>query len=137
MDEQILDLSSLEKALGNLYEVINVYNADKTNLITRDSMIQRFEYTYSLALKMLKRYLSLYSVLSDNIDTMTFNSMIRQANKMGLLASNLEKWDNYRQKRNLTSHTYNEDAANAVVSIINDFSYDVKFLLDKLKEKID
>lgn len=137
MNARILDLSSFEKALDSLYEVIDVYNADKTNLITRDSMIQRFEYTYSLALKMIKRYLSMYAVLSENIDTMTFNTMIRQANKMGLLASNLEKWDIYRQRRNLTSHTYNEDAANAVVAIIDEFSQDAKFLLNKLKEKID
>lgn len=137
MSAQILDLSSFEKALDSLYEVIDVYNADKTNLITRDSMIQRFEYTYSLALKMIKRYLSMYAVLSENIDTMTFNTMIRKANKMGLLVSNLEKWDIYRQRRNLTSHTYNEEAANAVVSIIDEFSEDAKFLLNKLQEKID
>ena len=64
---------------------------------------------------------------------MTFNEMIRLANKMGLLRSNLEKWDNYRQKRNLTSHTYDEKIARDVVSIIEDFALEAKFLLEKLK----
>ncbi len=131
-----LDLSAFEKALASLFEVIKVYNDDKTNLITRDSMIQRFEYTYSLALKMIKRYFLNGAFVFENIDSMTFNEMIRQANKMGLLRSNLEKWDNYRQKRNLTSHTYDENVAKEVVSIIEDFAQEVQYLLDKLKEKI-
>ena len=61
--------------------------------------------------------------------------MIRNANKMGLLLSNLEKWDIYRQKRNLTSHTYVEKTANEVVSIIEDFSKEVEYLINKLEEK--
>lgn len=131
-----IDLSALEKTLTSLFEVIKVYNDDKTNLITRDSMIQRFEYTYSLALKMIKRYFLNGAFIFENIDSMTFNEMIRQANKMGLLRSNLEKWDNYRQKRNLTSHTYDEKIAVEVVEIIEDFAQEVQYLLNKLKEKL-
>lgn len=37
-----LDITSFENALNSLKEVIKVYNSDDTNLITRDSMIQRF-----------------------------------------------------------------------------------------------
>ena len=131
-----IDLTSFEKALTSLFEVIEIYNSDKSNLITRDSMIQRFEYTYSISLKMIKRYLSSGAFVFENIDGMTFNEMIRQANKMGILLSNLEKWDNYRQKRSLTSHTYDEKIAKDVVSIIEDFALEAKFLLDKLKEKL-
>ena len=132
---EILDLTSFEKALASLFEVIKIYNSDKTDAITRDSMIQRFEYTYSISLKMIKRYFAGRAFVFENIDGMTFNEMIRQANKMGLLRSNLEKWDNYRQKRNLTSHTYDEKIAQDVVSIIEDFALEAKYLLEKLKEK--
>lgn len=131
-----IDLSPFEKALASLFEVIEIYNKDKTNLIARDSMIQRFEYTYSLALKMIKRYFTNGAFVFENIDSMTFNEMIRQANKMDLLRSNLEKWDIYRQKRNLTSHTYDENIAKDVVSVIEDFSLEAKVLLDNLKKKI-
>lgn len=130
---EILDLTSFEEVLASLFEVIKIYNCDRDDLITRDSMIQRFEYTYSISLKMIKRYFSTGAFVFENIDGMTFNEMIRQANKMGLLRSNLEKWDNYRQKRNLTSHTYDEKIAQDVVSIIEDFAFEAKFLLDKLK----
>ena len=132
---EILDLTSFEKALKSLDEVINVYNADKTNLITRDSMIQRFEYTYSISLKMLKRYIEMNALIPENTETLTYNSLIRQANKMGLLKSNLEKWDDYRQKRNLTSHTYNEEAALEVVSIIESFASEARFLMEKLAKR--
>lgn len=130
-----LDLTSFRKALQSLEEVINIYNMDKENLITRDSMIQRFEYTYSIALKMIKRFFSQGAFVLEDIEGMTFNEMIRQANKMGLLKTNLEKWDVFRQKRNLTSHTYDETVAQEVVSIIEDFAQEAEFLLKKLEEK--
>ena len=131
---ETLDSTSFEKALNSLFEVIEVYSSDKNNLITRDSMIQRFEYTYSLSLKMIKRYLAKSAFVFENLEGMSFNEMIRQANKMGLLRSNLEKWDDYRQKRNLTSHTYDEEAAKSVVSIIEDFAQEAEFLLTSLKK---
>lgn len=131
-----IDLTSFEKALASLFEVIKIYNCDKTDLITRDSMIQRFEYTYSISLKMIKRYFVNGAFVLENIEGMTFNEMIRQANKMGLLRSNLEKWDNFRQKRNLTSHTYDEKIAQDVVEIIEDFALEAKYLLEKLREKL-
>ena len=131
-----LDLTSYKNALASLDEVIKVYNSDRENKITRDSLIQRFEYTYSLALKMMKRYFKISAFENDNIEGMTFNEMIRTANKMGLLLSNLEVWNNYRMKRNMTSHTYDESTAQTVVSIIEDFYKDAEFLLNKLEENL-
>jgi len=131
---EILDLTAFENVINSLSEVIDVYHNDKANLITRDSMIQRFEYTYSLSLKMLKRYFAASAFVFENLESMSFNEMIRQANKMGLLRSNLEYWDNVRQKRNMTSHTYDEKVAIDVVSIIPEFKNEALFLLNKLKE---
>jgi len=130
-----LDTTSFENALNSLKVVIEVYNSDKQNLITRDSMIQRFEYTYSLALKMIKRFFSQGAFVED-IEGMTFNEMVRQANKMNLLKSNLDKWNDFRLMRDLTSHTYDEKVALDVVKIIPEFCDDAEFLLNKLKERL-
>jgi len=130
-----IDFTSFEKAYKSLIEVTDIYNSNQKDLIVRDSMIQRFEYTYSLALKMIKRYFSQSAFASENVEGMTFNEMIRNANKMGLLKSNLETWDDYRLKRNMTSHTYDEEVAISVVSIIQRFESEASFLLAKLKEK--
>ncbi len=130
-----LDITSFENALNSLKEVIEVYNSDETNLITRDSMIQRFEYTYSIALKMIKRFFS-QGAFVENIEGMTFNEMVRQANKMNLLKSNLEAWTIFREKRNLTSHTYDENVALDVAAIIPEFRDEADFLLNKLKDRL-
>ena len=84
---------------------------------------------------MIKRYFAKSAFERKNIDGMTFNEMIRQANKMGLLKSNLEVWSEYRQKRNLTSHTYDEKIALDVVSVIENFADEAKYLFDNLKER--
>ncbi len=129
-----IDFTALENAYKRLIEVIGIYNSDKNNLIVRDSMMHRFEYTYSLSLKMIKRYFSASAFSAENIDGMSFNEMIRVANRMGLLESNLEIWDVFRQKRNATSHTYNEETALEVVEVIENFAKEVEFLLARLKE---
>jgi len=131
-----LDIKPFENAVNSLIDVINVYSSDTSNLYMRDSMIQRFEYTYSLSLKMLKRYFLISAFENENLDGMTFNEMIRTANRMELLRSNLEKWTIYRQKRNLTSHTYDENTAKDLAAVIPDFKDEAEFLLSRLKEKL-
>ena len=129
-----LDISSFEKAINSLNSIIDRYSRDNFDVDIRDAVIQRFEYTYSLAIKMLLRFINLQS--NENIANMTFNESIRIANKMELIQSNLEKWTEYRQKRNLTSHTYDENTANVVVAIIPEFKQEAEYLLSKLKEKL-
>lgn len=130
----MIDLTSLDNALRKLDEIIIRYDKEKEDDAIRDAVIQRFEYSYSLCIKMLIRFLQ--SQATDLPDTLTFNETIRKANQMGLLFSNLEKWTDYRLKRNMTSHTYEESIANEVVSVVKDFQKDANFLLKKLKEHI-
>ena len=82
----------------------------------------------------MNRYINLYS--SDTISDMTFNEIIRKASKLGLLKNDLEKWTEYRKKRNMTSHTYDEKIANQVVDIIPDFKQDAEFLYNSLESKL-
>ena len=59
MDKNVLNLSAFEKALKSLEEIIIRYQKEKDDTAIRDALIQRFEYTYSLAIKMIKRYLKI------------------------------------------------------------------------------
>ena len=129
-----LDITSFENALNSLVDILVRYDKDPADIVVRDAAIQRFEYTYSLALKMLSRFIDKES--KEITHTMTFNQLIRTANQFGLLKSNLEIWDDYRQKRNSTSHTYDEAIALEVMSIVPSFKDDAEFLLNKLKELI-
>lgn len=130
----MIDLTPFENAIKKLDEIIIRYDKESYDNAIRDAVIQRFEYTYSLAIKMLVRFLQ--SQATDLPDSLTFNETIRKANQLGLLLSNLEKWTDYRQKRNMTSHTYEETIANTVVSVVKDFQNDVHFLLKALKEHL-
>lgn len=130
----MIDLTPFEKALKTLDEIIIRYEKEKDDDAIRDAVIQRFEYTYSLSIKMLTRFLQSQAI--DLPDTLTFNEIIRKANQLGLLLSNLEKWTDYRQKRNMTSHTYEESIAQSVVSVVYDFQKDATFLLNELKKRI-
>ena len=127
-----LDLTSFENAINSLNLIITRYHNDNFDIDIRDAVIQRFEYTYSLAIKMMTRYINKVSPSTET--DMTFNEIIRKSNRLGLLKSNLDKWTEYRQKRNMTSHTYDEKIANLVVNIIPEFKDEVDFLLNKLKQ---
>lgn len=130
----MINLTPFEKALKTLDEIIIRYAKEKNDNAIRDTVIHRFEYTYSLSIKMLTRFL--HSQAIELPDTLTFNETIRKANQMGLLLSNLEKWTDYRPKRNQTSHTYEETIANSVVSVVADFQKDAEYLLNELKKRV-
>lgn len=127
-----LNTKSLELAIKSLKSAWDEYKKKKNEYV-RDSVIQRFEYTYAISIKLMQRYLELNSPNPDEIDYYTFNDLIRSSNEKGILLRNLETWDIYRQRRNITSHTYDIEKAMQVLEIIPEFIEDVKFLLDTIK----
>lgn len=133
MREGTFNITSLENAVKRLGEILIRYQSDVSDDGIRDSVIQRFEFTYSIALKTLRKYFIERAFIVDDVEHMSFNDMIRTANNLDLLKSNLEIWTNYRNMRNLTSHTYNEEIALKVVSIIPAFYEEILYLVDKLK----
>ena len=137
MKKYKLDLSSLEKAHESLKEILIRYSKESKDNAIRDAVIQRFEYTYSLSLKMIRRYLEISLDEPFSVDGVDFNNLIRKSNEIGLLLNDLEKWTTYRNARNLTSHTYDETVAMKVVDVVPDFEKEVSFLLNTLKERID
>ena len=51
-----------------------MYDNNPNNIVVRDAAIRRFEYTYSLALKMLSKFVNKES--NEITYTMTFNQLI-------------------------------------------------------------
>ena len=54
--------------------------------------MQRFEFTYELAHKILKRYLEYAAANPDHFDEMTFQELIRSGNEQGLLLGEWLDW---------------------------------------------
>ncbi len=130
----MLDLTSLEKALFSLEQAITRSQREPADREVRDSVIQRFEYSYELSWKMLKRQLEIDSPSPVSIDAMSFKEMIREAAERGLV-DNPTAWFEYRHQRNLTSHTYNEAKAQQVYETAVMFIQDAKNLLHHLKQR--
>lgn len=133
---QRLDISSLEKAVASLDEAVKEYHKDKSNRFVRDATIQRFEYTYELSHKMLKRYLEMTESSAEGVDQMSFPTLIRTGSERGLVQNGWDAWKIYRDARNITSHTYNEKKAVEVCSVVPGFLEDVIYLVSKLQEGI-
>ena len=131
-----LDLTPLVNAQRRLAEGLVRYQQDTSDAQIRDGLIQRFEFTYEIGLKMLKRYLESVSPNPGEYDAMPFADIIRSGNEQGLLLGAWTDWKHYREMRGKTSHTYDEEVALQVVSGIPQFLADAEYLLHQLQERV-
>jgi nucleotidyltransferase substrate binding protein (TIGR01987 family) len=136
MADAWLDIVSLENAVDRLREGFDRYQRDITDTQIRDGLIQRFEFTYELSHKMLKRYLEATAASPEQYDAMPFPDLIRSANEQGLLLGDWPRWRAYREMRAKTSHTYDEEVAVAVVGGIPDFLREAVHLRDQLRARL-
>ena len=130
-----LELTPLSNAIQRLQEGLVRYQKDTTDTQIRDGLIQRFEFTYELSHKMLKRHLEAASANPTEFDAADFQYLIRSGNEQGLLLSAWPQWRHYRDMRSKTSHTYDEHVALAVVAIIPDFFNEANYLLAQLQSR--
>jgi nucleotidyltransferase substrate binding protein (TIGR01987 family) len=96
----------------------------------RDGAIQRFEYTFELSWKALKRELA-----ERGVETNSPRQVIRQAAAEGIIDS-VESWFDFLEKRNLSSHVYREDYAKAVEGVFEPFKLAAGELISRLERRI-
>jgi len=130
-----LNLAPLENAVSRLTEGLARYEKDVTDTQIRDGLIQRFEFSYEISHKMLKRHLEAVSPTPEQFDAMAFADLIRSANEQGLLLGDWSAWKIYREMRSKTSHTYDEEIAIEVVQSIPAFLEEARHLLKQLQER--
>ena len=99
MANDSLDLQPLERAIQRLDEGWERYQLDITDTQIRDGLIQRFEFTYEIGHKMLKRYLEYASPTPAMYDEMSFADLIRSGNEQALLLGAWPDWKRYRDMR--------------------------------------
>lgn len=111
---------SLAGALTFLEKVLTTPRGD----IQRAAAIQAFESTYDLSWKLLQARLR-----EEGVEVSTPRAAFRAAGDAQLIES-VERWLDYLDARNLTSHTYSETTAEQVYAVIaGDFAADVRMLL--------
>jgi nucleotidyltransferase substrate binding protein (TIGR01987 family) len=130
-----LDLTPLADAVERLAEGLAEYQKNTSHTLIRDGLVQRFEFTYEISHKMLKRYLALTLASPAEFDAMPFGDLIRTGNEQGLLLGNWPNWKRYREMRSKTSHTYDEGIALQVVAGIPNFLAEARYLLEQLQRR--
>ncbi|MCY1670660.1 nucleotidyltransferase substrate binding protein [Novosphingobium sp. SL115] len=130
-----LDFSPLANAVARLDEGLARFRVDETDTQIRDGLIQRFEFTYDLAHKMLRRALEEAAANPEEIDRMTFPALIRTGVEQGLVAREWTDWRMFREMRNITSHTYDEAKAVQVVAAIPAFLAEAQGVLARLQSR--
>ena len=131
-----LDLSPLGNAVERLREGLERHRREPGDEQLRDGLIQRFEFTYELSHRMLRRYLRHVAASPDAFDGMPFQDLIRSANEQGLLLGDWAAWRRYRDMRARTSHTYAAGIAAQVVDAIPGFLAEATYLRDQLARRL-
>jgi len=129
-----LDLTSWKRALASLERAIRRSTASPKDEELRDAVIQRFEYSYELSWKMLKRHLEQVVADPGSVDQWSFKELMREAAERGLVNA-VEPWIEYRHQRNMTAHTYDEEKARLVHESAQAFLGDAKALLAQVERR--
>ena len=135
-----LQITPYEKALDQLKKSLDYMDSPMAKKDValhaqfRGATIQAFEYSYELAVKMIRRQLAQMVPNPQDLAQMTFADLIRMAADAGLV-KDVKRFLVYRDARNRTSYTYEEDAAEDVVKVVPDFLQDASFLLEELRHR--
>ncbi len=122
--------NSFGRAFERLKSAIELAERRELSDLEAQGLIQGFEYTHEVAWKTMKNFLESQGLLNlfGSRDT------TRAAFRNGLI-ENGEIWMDMIEKRNLTSHTYDEETAAEVVLIIRkDYFGEFEKLLLRLKQ---
>jgi len=118
-----------QQALSSLEELVSKYLENQSDVILRDALIQRFEYSTEAFWKYLKAYLQTEHNLSANSP--------REAIRTGLTSKLYSEKTSQEllqmlDDRNLTSHTYVEELAESIAHRIPDYSKNMSEVMTRL-----
>jgi nucleotidyltransferase substrate binding protein (TIGR01987 family) len=131
-----LDISAFVSAIERLREGLAQHQREPADEQLRDGLIQRFEFTYELGHRILRRYLRMIAPSPEAYDSMSFQDLIRSGDDQGLLRDDWPAWRRYRDMRARSSHAYSAAAAQQVVAIIPEFLAEAAYLRDQLRRRL-
>jgi nucleotidyltransferase substrate binding protein (TIGR01987 family) len=126
-----IEITPLVNAIDRLREGLARHQSEPADDQLRDGLIQRFEFTYELCHRLLRRFIRETAASPEEVDRMAFQDLIRSANQQGLLLGDWPAWHRYRDARARTSQTAQEVAA-----AIPGFLREAEFLRDELRKRL-
>jgi nucleotidyltransferase substrate binding protein (TIGR01987 family) len=121
--DETLDVSKLIKA----QQVFERFRTDMKDDRDQAGAVQAFEFCYELSWKMMRRFL-----LARGQDVGSPKDIFRKA-ALEKLIDDPEVWFEFQKKRNLTTHTYEQANLDIIVNIFDQFSQELKTLLQRLQ----
>jgi nucleotidyltransferase substrate binding protein (TIGR01987 family) len=131
-----LDIGSFVRVVARLTEGLDRHHQEPDDEQLRDGLIQRFEFTYELSHRMLRRYLRMVAASPDIFGQMPFQDLIRTGNEQGLLRGDWPAWRRYREMRARTSHAYAAAIAAQVAAGVPAFLDEATYLRDQLEQRL-
>lgn len=106
-------LDSFSRALSQLKDGVELAEKRQLSKLEEQGLIQGFEFTHELAWKTMKDFIE----SKGNSELYGSKDVTRKAFQLELVDDG-EGWMQMIQSRNLSSHTYNEETAEKIVSEI-------------------
>jgi len=136
-----LDISPLINAINALADGVEAYQEGKKNSATKantlntlqSGVIQNFEVTYELSWKFMKRWLE--KNINPSVTLGISRKEFFRIAKEHKLISDSEKWLEFHEARNESSHTYDKETADDVLEISFEFLGFAKEFLSILEDK--
>ena len=119
-------VDTYERAVGRQSEALD----QPQNSFLRDSAIQRFEFTFEFAWKVLKEFLSL-----QGLEARSSRAAIRGVFEVGLIPED-DRWLGLLELRNLASHTYDEILADRLYAELPGALRLFRTLLLRIREEL-
>ena len=135
-----LDCSPLASAVGQLERSLGYLHSELAREDPglreqfRAAAIQAFEFSYELAVKMIRRQLAAVVANPEDVHRIDFADLMRDAAGAGIIRD-ARSYVRYREMRNRTAHTYNVERAEEAVSRMPAFLEDVQLLLAELEKR--
>ena len=117
-----INIDSLLKA----FKRFELFRKIAKSEIEQAGVIQAFKYTFELAWKTMKK------ILEEKGMKEVYPRDVFRAAAVGGLINDPEAWFDYLEKRNITSYAYDEDKAELVLSVCENFAFSVKAFLKNI-----
>lgn len=123
-------------ALDKAYHTLKNYSQEDIEYdIYRSAVIKEFEIILEQSGKLLKKSLRPYFHTSKAVDRLYFKDIFREAGMHGLLSvDEVQRWLEYRDNRNNTSHDYGVDLANETLVLMEQFIVDATKLAEVIEK---
>jgi nucleotidyltransferase substrate binding protein (TIGR01987 family) len=117
-----LVITPLIKAQKTFVQALGQVNSE----LERDGAIQRFEYTYELVWKILKKILKF-----KGLDVHNPRDVFREAAKQKLI-EDPAIWFTFMKQKSLTLHNYNQDCADEIFTCLPQFEKELNKLIQTI-----